>query len=162
VSSIAEETEERSIYAETCSDTEGEGTTSDTSVNVSEQQSENTASSDPALWPSTNKNSQSYWVEKGPSVCKNKRCGFIKSARVYTAGDKNTETRHLTQAMFKRQLSSGEVADREWLIYSPSQGKVYCSVCKLFSHLTQADLMTGSMNLRPLRVMKMDRKIGNA
>jgi hypothetical protein len=60
VSSIAEEKEERSIYAEACSETEGEGTTSDTSVNVNELQSENTASSDPALWPSTNKNLQSY------------------------------------------------------------------------------------------------------
>jgi hypothetical protein len=124
VSSIAEEKEERSTYAETCSETEDEGTTSDTSVNVSEQQSENTASSDPALWPSTNKNLQSYWVEKGPSVCQNKQCSFIKSTRVYTVGDKNIETRHLTQAMFKRQLSNGEVADREWLIYSPSQRKV--------------------------------------
>jgi hypothetical protein len=47
MSSIAEEKEEWSIYAETCSETEGEGTTSDTSVHVSEQQSENTASSDP-------------------------------------------------------------------------------------------------------------------
>jgi hypothetical protein len=56
VSSIAEEKVERSIYAETCSETEGEGTTSDTSVNVNEQQSENTASSDPVLWPYTNKN----------------------------------------------------------------------------------------------------------
>jgi hypothetical protein len=60
VSSFAEEKDERSIYAETCSETEGEGTTSDTSVNVSEQQSENTARSDPALWPSANKNLQSY------------------------------------------------------------------------------------------------------
>jgi hypothetical protein len=33
VSSIAEEKEERSIYAETCNDTEGKGTNSDTSVN---------------------------------------------------------------------------------------------------------------------------------
>jgi hypothetical protein len=56
VSSIAEEKEKRSIYAETSRETEGEGTTSDTSVNVSGQQSENTASSNPALWPSTNKN----------------------------------------------------------------------------------------------------------
>jgi hypothetical protein len=55
VSSIAEEKEERSIYAETCSEIEGEGTTSDTSVNVGEQQNENTASSDPAIWPSINK-----------------------------------------------------------------------------------------------------------
>jgi hypothetical protein len=67
-------------------------------------------------------------------VCQNKRCSFIKLARVYTVGDKNTETRHLTQVMFKQQLSSGEVSDREWLNYSPSQGKVYCFVCKLFSH----------------------------
>jgi hypothetical protein len=117
VSSIAEEKDKRSIYAETCSDTAGEGTTSDTSVNVSEQQSENTASSDPTLWPSTNKNLQSYWVEMGPSVCQNKQCSFIKSARVFTVGDKNTETRHLPQVMFMRQLFNEEVADGEWLIY---------------------------------------------
>jgi hypothetical protein len=49
VSSIAEEKEETSIYAKTCSETEGEGTTSDTSVNVSEQQTENTVSSDSTL-----------------------------------------------------------------------------------------------------------------
>jgi hypothetical protein len=82
VSSITEEKEERAICIETCSDTAGEGTTSDISVNVSEQQSENIASSDPVLWPSTNKNSQSYWAEKGPPVCQNKQCSFIQSARV--------------------------------------------------------------------------------
>jgi hypothetical protein len=91
---------------------------------------------------------------------------FIKSARVYTAGDKNTETRHLTRAMFKRQLSNGKVADREWLIYSPSQGKVYCFVCKLFSHIDSAFNTSGFNDwkhaLRPLRIMKMDRNIGNA
>jgi hypothetical protein len=41
-------------------DTEGDGTFSDTSVNVSEQLSENATRSGPALWPSTNKN----WFEK--------------------------------------------------------------------------------------------------
>jgi hypothetical protein len=71
-------------------------------------------------------------------VCQNKQCSFIKSACVYTIGDKNTETRHLTQAKIKRQLSDGEIADREWLIYSPPQGKVYCSVHKLFLHTDSA------------------------
>jgi hypothetical protein len=71
-------------------------------------------------------------------VCQNKHCSFIKSARLYTVGDKNTETRHLTQAMFKRQLSNGEAGHREWLIYSPSQGKVYCFVRKVFSHTDSA------------------------
>jgi hypothetical protein len=32
----------------------------------------------------------------------------------------------------------------------------------LILHLTQADLITGSMHLRPLRIVKMDRNIGNA
>jgi hypothetical protein len=68
--------------------------------------------------------------------------------------------------MFKQQLSSGEVADHEWLIYLPSQEKctVLCAnyFCILILHLTQADLMTGSMHLRPLRIMKMDRIIGNS
>jgi hypothetical protein len=50
-------------------------------------------------------------------VYQNKQRSFIKSARVYTVGDKNIETRHLTQAMFKRQLSNREVGDRKWLIY---------------------------------------------
>jgi hypothetical protein len=69
VSSIPEEKEERSIYAETCNESEDEGTTSDTSVNVSEQQSENTASSDPALWPSTNKNLQCPTVLRWVHLC---------------------------------------------------------------------------------------------
>jgi len=56
VSSIAEEKKARSIYAETCSETEGVGSTSHTLVNVNEQQSENIASGDPMLWPSTHKN----------------------------------------------------------------------------------------------------------
>jgi hypothetical protein len=62
-------------------------------------------------------------------VCQNNQFSFIKSAHVKTVGDKNTETKHLTQAMFKRQLSNRKAADREWLIYLPSQGKTYCSVC---------------------------------
>jgi hypothetical protein len=55
LSSIAEEKTEWSIYTETYSETKG--TASDISVNASVYQSENTASSDPTLWPSTNKNS---------------------------------------------------------------------------------------------------------
>jgi hypothetical protein len=32
----------------------------------------------------------------------------------------------------------------------------------LILRLTQADLMTGSMHLKPLRIINMDRNIGNA
>lgn len=44
------------------------------------------------------------------------------------------EERCLTQAMFSRQLPNKEIVQREWLIYSPAKGKVYCFACKLFSH----------------------------
>jgi hypothetical protein len=32
-----------------------------------------------------------------------------------------------------RRLTNGEIVQRDWLIYSPSNGKTYCYVCKLFS-----------------------------
>jgi hypothetical protein len=67
--------------------------------------------------------------------------------------------------MFKQQLSNGEIADCEWLIYSPSgKSTVLCAnyFHILILHLTEADLMTGSMHLRPLCIMEMDRNIGNA
>jgi hypothetical protein len=47
--------------------------------------------------------------------------------------------------MFKQQLSNGEDADRQWLIYSRSQGKVYYFVCKLFSH-TDSTFNTSGFN----------------
>jgi hypothetical protein len=90
----------------------------------------------------------------------------MKSARVYTVGHKNTETRYLTLATFKRYFYNGDFARRQWLIYSPSEGKVYCSVCNYFltliPHITQAVLMAGSMHLRPFRIEKMYRNTGTA
>ncbi|XP_029348110.1 zinc finger MYM-type protein 1-like [Acyrthosiphon pisum] len=41
--------------------------------------------------------------------------------------------RHLTPAMFERTLPNGQICDRLWLLYSPSQGSVFCFMCKLFS-----------------------------
>lgn len=35
--------------------------------------------------------------------------------------------------MFERTLPNGQICDRLWLLYSPSQGSVFCFMCKLFS-----------------------------
>ena len=35
--------------------------------------------------------------------------------------------------VFKRELRNGECVKREWLLYSPSQGRLYRSVCRLLS-----------------------------
>ena len=38
----------------------------------------------------------------------------------------------VTENMFKRILQNGDTVSREWLIYSPSIGCLFCFVCKLF------------------------------
>lgn len=42
--------------------------------------------------------------------------------------------RRLTQKWFTKIKKNGESVVRDWLIYSPSSGSVFCFVCKLFSH----------------------------
>jgi hypothetical protein len=108
----------------------------ETEVNTELLESENipTAfSTDPALWHPINNELRSYWINKGPSTCQNHTCGLSKSARDYTEGGK-TKTRYLSQTAFKRVLRNGETVTREWLLYSPSKGSIYCFVCRLFSH----------------------------
>lgn len=35
--------------------------------------------------------------------------------------------------MFERKLANGNIVDRDFLLYSPSQGALFCGPCKLFS-----------------------------
>lgn len=93
-------------------------------------------STDPALWGVTTSSLQEYWIRKGPSSCQNKTADFSKSAKEYFHKNKNetrVETRHFTPSLFKRLLHNGDFVDRDWLLFSPSLGAVFCFVCKLFS-----------------------------
>ncbi|XP_046742929.1 zinc finger MYM-type protein 1-like [Diprion similis] len=89
-------------------------------------------SRDPASWPKIDETLRSYWVQKGPSSCQNRDCDFNGSARSYEEGSK-TKIRTLQKSLFKRRLQNGETVDREWLLYSPSEGHVYYFVCRLFA-----------------------------
>ena len=40
--------------------------------------------------------------------------------------------RYAHKEHFVRKLTNGEIVRRDWLIYAPSYGKVFCYVCKLF------------------------------
>jgi hypothetical protein len=60
-------------------------------------------------------------------IKQNKNCDFSTSKRKF--GDK---TRCLTESTFYRQLANGEIRSREYLVYSPSSGSVFCAPCKLF------------------------------
>ncbi|XP_050065239.1 zinc finger MYM-type protein 5-like [Aphis gossypii] len=59
--------------------------------------------------------------------------------------DKNFN-RHLTLAMFTRSLSSGQKCNRKWLLYSPSQGSVYCFVCKLYGSYRENPFISGDFD----------------
>jgi uncharacterized membrane protein YecN with MAPEG domain len=90
-------------------------------------------SSDPGLWllPFSSE-LVDFWIEKGPIACQNNDGAFLKSKRVYNAKGQKVN-RKLKADSFKRKLPNGEIVARDWLIYSPSLGCVYCFVCVLFS-----------------------------
>ena len=55
-------------------------------------------------------------------------------------GDKK---RFVQKEYFSRHLTNGEIVTRDWLIYSPSKGRVFCYVCKLFSNDQPSQFITG-------------------
>ncbi|XP_060881736.1 zinc finger MYM-type protein 1-like [Metopolophium dirhodum] len=59
--------------------------------------------------------------------------------------DKNFN-RHLTLAMFTRSLPNGQKCNRKWLLYSPSEGSVYCFVCKLYGSNRESPFISGGFD----------------
>ena len=48
--------------------------------------------------------------------------------------------RRLNGSAFSATSPNGEQINRDWLIYTPSSGKVFCYVCKLFANSTLSAL----------------------
>ncbi|XP_075396922.1 zinc finger MYM-type protein 1-like [Tenrec ecaudatus] len=87
-------------------------------------------STDPALWNHFSSNDVNYWIVRGPSDCQHHSGPFENSCRKFLDGK---QTRFCSQNIFLGCKANGESYKREWLLYSPSVGSVYCFVCKLFS-----------------------------
>ena len=83
---------------------------------------------DPARWGKIDDRVQSYWAKKGPESCQNKEADIKASERVYAGEHK----RYFSKSFFQRELQNGESVSREWLLYSPSIGSVFCFVCRLY------------------------------
>lgn len=81
---------------------------------------------DPAEWEIT-ADLISYYAENIPS--QNLESDFILKGRQF--GEK---IRYARKKYFVRKLTNGEIVTRDWLLYSPSTGKVFCYVCKLFGY----------------------------
>jgi len=87
------------------------------------------------LWTELSQEEISYWVERSPSQIQYSSEPFFNSKRVY-----KNQSRFCTKALFHSTKSNGETYNRVWLVYSPSKGRVYCFVCKLFPNTASSDI----------------------
>lgn len=84
---------------------------------------------DPYQWVITDETID-FLIKQG--IKQNDDSDFSKSVRLYHDGRK----RYCTDSLFKRKLLNGNVVKREYLVYSPSQGSLYCAPCMLFGGLS--------------------------
>ena len=89
-------------------------------------------STDTFFWKPIDNTLREYWITQGPDSCQNHDCDLAKSVRQYEEAE-IVRTRKLTPIVFQRRLKNGEVVKRDWLLYSPQVGSIFCFVCRLFS-----------------------------
>ncbi|GFR14727.1 TTF-type domain-containing protein [Trichonephila clavata] len=82
---------------------------------------------DIGLWQNITNEMQDFWCTRDPNECQHFECDFSASSRQY-----DDSKRFFSQSIFFRKHISGGKIKREWLMYSPSTGKVYCFPCILF------------------------------
>nr|XP_045587469.1 uncharacterized protein LOC123749426 [Procambarus clarkii] len=76
-----------------------------------------------------------------------------------TAGAENMRERCLSNNVFKRELRNSEYVKREWLLYSPSQGRLYGFVCRLLSKKESPFATMGFSDWKSSNVI-VEHKIG--
>lgn len=90
-------------------------------------------SSDPGMWTELSQSDIDYWVAKGPANCRNRKDNFKSSQRLRDPNHPNENRyRFFQRSLFFGRQANGEKYFRNWLLYSPSKGNVYCFCCKLF------------------------------
>lgn len=84
---------------------------------------------DPALWRNISSDKiKTNLIERGPSLFHNRRAKYPASARHCGLGGRVG----LLRNYMCRRLPNGQVVPRQWLLYTPSTGHVFCFACKLF------------------------------
>lgn len=86
---------------------------------------------DPALWKNTSSDKvKSILIRRGAAHFQNLCSKYPASLRDRTIGGK---ARSFTNALLSCSLPNGQTVSRQWLLYSPPNGCIYCYSCKLFS-----------------------------
>lgn len=120
-------------YVNVSGDYDKLGTTCTLVTSVTSQKSSSNCNrgNDPGTWQEFDKDDVAYWIDKGSSDCQH-HCGpFPNSVRAFP--NERKKTRYCSKSMFYNKMPNGETNIREWLLYSPSTGSLYCFVCKLLS-----------------------------
>lgn len=82
---------------------------------------------DIGLWRNITNEVKDFWCNRDPVECQHFDGDFSASSRQC-----EDRKRNFSHSMIFRKLVSGEQIKREWLMYSPSTGNVYCFPCALF------------------------------
>ena len=94
---------------------------------------------DPAIWGTITEEARGVLIDRGLAAFQNRGKKYPASVR---DGGLGGRVRSLTNDIFECALHNGEKVTREWLVYSPSTGNVFCFPCMLFS-LKKNQLVSG-------------------
>eukprot|EP00794_Sanderia_malayensis_P010048 gene10048-biopygen8254 len=98
-------------------------------------------SNDAAQWTEITEELRHYWASNGPTQCQRWTSPYIQSAREFKERAR-IKTRYFSESLLHRKLPDGEKIKREWLLYSPSTGKVFCFYCKLFESTNHSSMFS--------------------
>ena len=80
---------------------------------------------DPALWGELSEWKKDLAIANGPATYHNRADKYVASKR-----NDGMKTRCLTNDLLQCQLPNKQSVSRDWMVYSPSTGMVYCFACK--------------------------------
>ena len=95
------------------------------------------AGNDIGMWPPViDRRIVEFWIKTGIEKlqnCDETLFDELSTKQTQRTGDcgENKWHRKCTLSMFERRSRNGEVVKRSWLCFSPAQGKLYCSACRL-------------------------------
>ena len=116
----------------------------DTYINVSksgEAKSTTPFSNDIGTWTLVSDQKREHFCKQGSFACHHHDNEFNASGRIFQG---ETFKRRRTKSLFFRDQLNGEKVQRDWICYSPSTGKLYCILCKLFSSPNKQSFLASS------------------
>ena len=76
-------------------------------------------------------NVREYWIAKDSCHCQFKDHDFSATETTYAAEKSSRGCRK--EYFYRKQDKTGQLTERNWLCYSPSQSKLFCFYCKLMT-----------------------------